>query len=274
MVTKEKPISFITPMVQAIIEDQKTKTRRVIKGMGNKMHYGRLLGDWGLSEPPELRNGVLYWKLQTDVDDNRVFEMKCPWKVGQILWVRETWTRLDCCCCEGDFNGICQSEADKNEGCYMYRATHCITGDARWKSSRYMPRIAARIFLKVKNIRIERLQDITEEDAMAEGVGFCCPGHRHAGWNDRWISGYCHDCACYNPITGMRPRCYFVTEDELPRFRYSSGCNSGFELRNDSIPELYRIKFSFVWDEINLMRGYSWNQNPWVWVVEFERVEV
>lgn len=155
---KDKPISFSTPMVKAIIDDRKTKTRRVIKGMGNKMHYGRLLGDWGLSDPPELRDGVLYWRLQTDVDDNQMFEEKCPWKVGQTLWVKETWRNIS---------------IKREDPVFTYKADYSsayVGEPIKWKSSRYMPRKAARLFLKVISIRVERLQDITEEDARAEGI--------------------------------------------------------------------------------------------------------
>lgn len=211
--SKEKPISFSTPMVKAIFEDRKTKTRRVIKGMGNKMHYGRLLGDWGLSDPPELIDGVLHWKLQTDVDDDRMFDAKCPWKVGQILWVKETWLMGD----DGyHYKADATTASEEMRVAYGYK----------WKSSRFMPRSVARLFLKVVSIRVERLQGITEEDARAEG---CIDFHDKIG-DEKF--------------------------DDVAEFDLTA-----------------RDAFTELWDGINTKRGYGWDVNPWVYVIEFQRVE-
>ena len=205
---KDKPILFSTPMVQAILDDRKIKTRRVIKGMGNKMHYDRLLGDWGLSDPPELIDGVLRWRLQTDVDDDRMFEVECPWKVGQTLWVRETWQ-------QGESEYLYLEKMLRDGVIY----TDLDDDPIKWKPSLFMPKDAARIFLKVKSIRVERLQDITEEDARAEGI------------------------------------------KGIPRSRELSPMDD------------YIYPFKQLWDGLNSKRGYGWDVNPWVWVIEFERVE-
>ncbi|WP_195522946.1 hypothetical protein [Roseburia intestinalis] len=101
---------------------------------------------------------------------------KPPYQPGDILYVRETWEHFDCCSCEGDEHGNCPKEPQKSVidkrgyGCYMYRATDEISGDAKWHPPRYMPKEAARIWLKVTDVKIERLQDVTEDGAKAEGA--------------------------------------------------------------------------------------------------------
>lgn len=91
----------------------------------------------------------------------------------------------------------------------------------KWKPSIYMPKAAARIWLEITNVRVERLQDITEKDAKAEGIK---------------LSGSALRCALGNG----------------PHFR---------------------DWFTLVWDELNAKRGFGWDVNPWVWVIEFRRVE-
>lgn len=91
------------------------------------------------------------------------------------MYVRETWEHFDCCCCEGDEHGNCYQEPQQNilnksYGCYMYRATDEIYGDAKWHPSIHMPKEAARIWLRVMDVRVERLQDVTEDGAKAEGA--------------------------------------------------------------------------------------------------------
>lgn len=157
-----KPILFNTEMVRAILDGRKTATRRLVKFEGNRNpNWTGYIKD-GLT----LYNGT-----------NEPCNKPCPYKVGDILYVRETWERFECCCCEGDeHSGICINKPDEKGGCYMYRATNEIDGDARWHPSIHMPKEAARIFLKVKDVRVERLQDITEDGALKEGIHYDdCP---------------------------------------------------------------------------------------------------
>lgn len=103
-------------------------------------------------------------------------ERTCPICPGDILYVRETWEHFECWNCEGDERGNCPKEPQKSVldkhsyGCYMYRATDEISGDAKWHPSLHMPKEAARIWLRVTDVRVERLQDITENGAKAEGI--------------------------------------------------------------------------------------------------------
>jgi len=248
---KERPILFSTEMVKAILEGRKTQTRRVIKPQPTMHDFGdhKCLA-WG---KPLVVPGYLFIGVDRAMESPSY--LRCPYgSEGTVLWVRETWAQ----------------ENVNHKDVFIYKADGWDRSGLKWKSSIHMPRKAARIFLKVKNVRVERLQDISEEDAKAEGVDHCCPSYRHKDWNDKWISGNCHDCTHHNPITGKRETCGW-RHDEETRFQWSCGCGSSFELRDDKIPEPYRFKFAFVWDE--LLKLPFWNDNPWVWIVEFERTQ-
>jgi hypothetical protein len=136
-----RPILFSTPMVQAILDGRKTQTRRVIK-----------------RQPPisvtDIINIAINWIAAYP---NRkairpfIYSTKCPYgQVGDVLWVRETWQKI-----EGDR--------------FIYKADPIIWG-GKWKPSIFMPKEACRILLKVVSIKVERLQDISTNDALAEGV--------------------------------------------------------------------------------------------------------
>lgn len=143
MKTKFHPILFSTPMVQAILAGTKTQTRRIVKfPLRHKVFLVSI--DKGETPPP--------------IDF-------CPYKVGDVFWVRETWLWLDQKDCEG------RTTQD------YYKTEHHPTNDEwlkesgyKWKPSIFMPKPACRIFLKIKNIRVERLQEISEKDAIAEGL--------------------------------------------------------------------------------------------------------
>ena len=159
-----KPIIFSTPMVQAILDGRKTQTRRIIKPQPAKeaTQFERFIEtvDCGL----EARFG--------SKNSSAVCDRKPQYKPGDILWVRETWTWLPHWNCESDEAGYCRgcTKIYKGEhGCFIYKENMPDWEDG-WCSPIHMPREAARIFLNVTNVRVERLQDINEEDAKAEGV--------------------------------------------------------------------------------------------------------
>lgn len=139
-----KPILFNTDMVRAILMGQKTQTRRVIKPQPTR---------------PRCNNiGWLGW------NDGHGYRMKSPCEAGDILWVRETWSTTDKCGLYPNWpvGGIH----------YMYKADdpNCDAAkEARWYPSIHMPKEAARIFLRVKEVRVELLQAMNEEAAIAEG---------------------------------------------------------------------------------------------------------
>lgn len=144
-----KPILFNTDMVKAILDGRKTVTRRVVKPQPSK-DYSSYVGycqdenkcAW---ESDEYGKG-LHWA-------------KSPYKPGDVLYVRETWQKTyinDGTTCPTEFK-------------YEYKASDEPRTVYRWLPSIHMPKEAARIFLRVTNVRVERLQEITEEQAVKEG---------------------------------------------------------------------------------------------------------
>lgn len=161
---KEHPILFSTPMVQAILEGRKTQTRRVVKPQPEG--DSRPISEWNPHVYGSIRaeyETKIVGKIFPFKKGNSLYSPSCPYgQAGDILWVRETWAYLD-------FLG--PEDAD-----YVYKASdngkdwENNTEGWKWKPSIYMPKEACRLFLKIKSVRVERLQDISEEDAKAEGV--------------------------------------------------------------------------------------------------------
>ena len=164
LLTKAKPILFNTEMVQAILAGRKTVTRRVIK----PKHKG--------ASGIKIMSGYVYDIIPIDFIDGQTHTkeyQRAPFKAGDYLYVRETWQYLY----ELDGNEQIIEGTDR----YYYKATDTIPFDTYvdsmgithetvpWKPSIHMPKEAARIFLKVTDVRVERLQDITEEQAKTEG---------------------------------------------------------------------------------------------------------
>ena len=165
----EKPILFSGPMVRAILEGKKTQTRRTVKGWPNAgTSEWQLLG---------FSDGVAAFRSAGE----RI-EIKAPYSVGTRLWVRETWgvgTRPD----PGDgwvdgieYRADVEYIADPSRDFLRLHRVETppgvYLGDIRpgWRPSIHMPRWASRISLLVTDVRCQRLQDITEEDARAEGA--------------------------------------------------------------------------------------------------------
>jgi hypothetical protein len=199
---KERPILFSGPMVRAILAGRKTQTRRIVK---NQEWYN-LKGDYG----NRLRG----------VD-------RCPYgQPGERLWVRETWTP-DHSPFYPHFPVAYRADAgfdyERNDKGETYSPEQKAWFPYRWRPSIHMPRIASRITLEITGVRVERLQDISHEDAIAEGIEPIEP----KGWKD-----------------------YRGTAQ-----RYMSPATS----------------FQSLWFSINGLE--SWQSNPWVWVVEFRKLE-
>ena len=213
---KEKPIIFSTPMVQAILNTKpgvwpaeaidpakpfKSMTRRVMKPQ------------------PINNNGEKILSMRS---------LESRYAVGDILWVRETWnihplTKPD----NLSELGYCSAcTACKNiNGEYIYKASFPPSYPCtQWKPSIFMPRKVARLFLKVKSVRIEKLQKITPEDCVNEGA-VKKPHYMTYGGES------------YLAIHGR-----------------------------------YKTEFAKLWDSINAKRGYSWESDPWVYVIEFIRL--
>ncbi len=237
-----KPILFNTEMVQAILDDRKTVTRRVIKPKYSNTHFMFRTDKYG-TEFVEMQNQVEGETFGKNPDGTTWHKLvgyivpKQPYKVGDILYVRETFCKW-------------------MNGNYYYKAAPIpedkrIREEVKWNPSIHMPKGAARIFLKVTNVRVEKLQDITEEQAEKEGIqGYSKDGHlyKYAASLDWW--------------------------DEYHR-KYISKINSGTAWQN--MPRSLWVAFMYLWDSTVLKQNldkYGWDANPWVWVIEFEKVEV
>ena len=153
---KERPVLFSAPMVRAILDGRKTQTRRVINpqpyidGMGNFCWNGRNFG--------QDFNGPCIQAIASPIPSSKTKRVRCPYgKPGDRLWVRETFNH----------------DGEK----YIYAADLNELGvqkwAAQWKPSIHMPRNASRILLEITGVRVERLQDISECDAKAEGSYVC-----------------------------------------------------------------------------------------------------
>lgn len=180
-----KPILFNTEMVRANLDGRKSCTRRIVKPQPQgRLCYtfaGGDCGTWGYPSKTAYENWGDEYKLPEDITDEELKRRwNPPYHTDDILYVRETWEHFECCCCEGDEHGNCyrepqQSVLNKSCGCYMYRATDEIYGDARWHPSIHMPKEAARIWLKVTDVRVELLQDMWASDVSKEGIRFNKP---------------------------------------------------------------------------------------------------
>ena len=164
------PILFNTEMVRAILDGLKTCTRRICKDANEYT-----VPDMDFYNADSRTYAVHNFADKEHMEQLSTAERTCPICPGDILYVRETWERFECWNCEGDESGNCPKEPkksvlDKTCGCYMYRATDEINGDAKWHPSIHMPKEAARIWLKVTDVRVERLQNITADGIRNEGL--------------------------------------------------------------------------------------------------------
>ncbi len=163
-----KSILFNTAMVQAILEGRKTCTRRVIKrtpsndescGYGLWKEFNERDNTWYIKD---YTHGCIWWQLDEYIKKFSKFH------VGDILYVRETWKQYEKRvgegehCCLAKFYGYKADEDNSNNPSEFY--------EGNWKPSIHMPKTAARIFLKVTGARVERIQDITNEGCLDEGV--------------------------------------------------------------------------------------------------------
>jgi hypothetical protein len=156
--SKERPILFSGAMVRAILDGSKTQTRRIVKVRGLDFIGGKGQENdpaaWGYPYPD--REGY------ADLTDG----IACPYgKPGDRLWVRETWGISARVSTDGNERRLREQDLTH----LLYRATADHDSD-RWRPSIHMPRWASRTTLEVESVRVERLQDISEEDAKAEGV--------------------------------------------------------------------------------------------------------
>lgn len=206
---KERPILFSAPMVRAILEGRKTQTRRAVKPVGND--DGFVILDYG--------NGG--WPYRSDDGDSATHTVKrggklyldetphdCPYgQTGDRLWARETFKH-----CATEWHGA-DPDVHRHRIAYLAdgqelahkRPAGDWSGlpkfidesywDRRSIPSIHMPRWASRILLEITGVRVERLQDISEEDARAEGIVAKDNGRYHCGFDEDG------EIECRSPVT-------------------------------------------------------------------------
>jgi hypothetical protein len=230
-VSRERPIIFSASMVRAILNGTKTQTRRTVQPQPAEWLHPMPCP----STTPEGWQGPLdhsLWAHEGDEHDGE--SRRCPYgQPGDRLWVRETFAivpRTAYRCSEGVQQTL---RPDDDHDAAIYREGWTRSrGGFRWRPSIHMPRWASRIELKVTGIRVERLQDISEADCIAEGIE---RGVGFPGW-------YRY------PLPGDAP-----------------GLSTA-----GKVPTAYpRLAYRALWASIN--GPGAWDANPWVWVVEFKR---
>lgn len=200
---KERPILFSAPMVRAILDGRKTQTRRILNG------------PWADALDLRLCKPAL-------------IESRCPYgMLGDRLWVRETHAPQSDCW--GSWARALSGERIRPDELVLHYAADYSHDERpfieKWRPSIHMPRWASRILLEITGVRIERLQTISEADALAEGV-----------------------------TRQMRSEFGWAANESEETFNARQA----------------RSTYGLLWESIN--GPGSWAANPWVWVVEFNRV--
>lgn len=255
---KEHPILFSTPMVQALLAGTKTMTRRVVKPTPENVNQNVPIP---IDEFNKKLKAYIDKGLVTVINGTGGFVFpKCPYgQVGDLLWVRESFYAYG----KWIKNGLTKTGKQKwvfrdftlKKGKSYLPAKQYLYEDSKpeivlnrknitgleseigyyKRPSIHMPKAAARNWLEITNIRVERLQDITERDAISEGIkSAVVPGHNvfTKSWTQYYdyIQNRFHQFAKNYPIQSFRSLWYSINGEE------------------------------------------SWNANPWVWVIEFKKV--
>ena len=242
--SKERGLICCAESVRGFLENRKSQTRRIIKPQPKKLNeriFGFPVGQY--SNVANIKNNL--WVYQTKrwrPNRNSAFRQvssppfKCPYgQVGDRLWVRETFVIENPEYYGYDYElptdrPIEYHGPEKTQPLIPhYRATEPepnivpiddiedeLDDRTRWRPSIFMSKWAARIWLEITNIRVERVQDIDENGACAEG------------------------CELYTSETNLGP------------------------VRT----------FERLWDSLHAKRGFGWDKNPWVWVLEFKRIKI
>jgi len=231
----DKPILFSGPMVNAILEDRKTQTRRVLK-----------VPKWTNRSPEEfLRDGNSgFWK--TISTKTGAFKDLPTYQVGDRLYVREAWRSLNgldhlspsamgAAAIEAGYKTPWGPVKYIADGSFLdwddwHRCDPSFgTKEGKFRQGMHMPRWASRLTLVVTDVRVQRLQEISDDDAQAEGI---------------------------EPYAGIDPDCSGY-------LNYSNQSEDGWWLSPKN-------SFRTLWNSINDARGFGWDANPWVVAVTFE----
>lgn len=229
---KERPILFSAPMVRALLAGTKTQTRRRVK-----------------PQPPMLQHAATFTSFSIGGHDYR-----CPYgQPGDRLWVQEEHTVIRggfyICTVRYEADGeVAKCELTDRE-LALFRARKYPFAQCR---ARFMYRSFSRLVLELTGVRVERLNDITEAGAKAEGVFFKDYG-RQCGHHGRWQP--VGDCPAPEH-----------THPQLPGWQWRETAS------HTECLDTARGAFANLWNHVN--GSGSWDANPWVWVLGFKRVEV
>lgn len=213
-----KPILFNTEMVRAILDGRKSCTRRI-----NKNANDYVVPDMDFYDSDKRTYAVHNYSDKEHKDKLSIAERTCPICPGDILYVRKSYSELS-------FG-------------YVYKADGENIGHLgnviKWHPSIHMPKEAARIWLKVTDVRVERLQEMKPVDVIKEGA-----------YPDCWD--------CLNTYGESGSQCCYGTEEQC------SQCDE------------VMMEWEKLWNSTikkSDLDSYGWNANPWVWTIEFERCE-
>lgn len=238
---KERPILFSATMVRAILDGRKTMTRRVVKpqpfaGKTADQVYAMFRADGTLL--PDESLSALVNRAWQDGDIN----VRCPYgQPGDRLWVREAFAivpRTAYARSEGVQQTLRPDDPYEHDAAIYREGWDRSTGGFRWRPSIHMPRWASRITLEITAVRVERLNDISPDDAIAEG-----------------LRGITKD--------GKLVKYGIPDKDGLP-----GTDDTGWPWHEWRISPV--DAYQKLWESIN--GPGSWALNPWVWVVVFKRI--
>lgn len=220
-----KPILFNTEMVRAILDGRKSCTRRLVKTRRKDA-----CGFYVTRKTDGSFAGIYEYDENESMFDNPLESLYQP---GDILYVRETWHKYTKRVGEGENCHLAEF--------YGYKASVANSEDAGepWKPSIHMPKEAARIWLKVIDVRVERLQEMKPVDVIKEGA-----------YPDCWD--------CLNTYGESGSQCCYGTEEQC------SQCD-------EVMMEWEKLWTSTI--KKSDLDKYGWDANPWVWVIEFEQCE-
>lgn len=235
---KERPIIFSGPMVRAILDGRKAQTRRIVKpqppARQNEAQFPCI-------EKHEPLNGVRFWQYAGD-GTNSSEAIRCPYGApGDRLWVRESWRTARSLDHVRPSNLVAGAPVEYMADRWNPGFGMCDKGKGR--PSIFLPRWASRLTLEITGARVERLNEISEEDAYNEGIEVEPLDMSISAKNylrkDAWFNNW-----------GV---------ESVPDFQYEPS------------ETLFRKSYETLWESIN--GPGSWAANPWIWCVSFRKLE-
>jgi len=231
-----KGLSFSEPMVRAWMEGRKTVTRRMMNPQPGRDITELLEG------PPGSGVFLAYIKQKYGQE----YEIKPRYLPGETVYIKEVWGLLD-----ADFHPVPLPYRNKPYYAYAhiaYKADHVTGNDGpervSWKSPMMMPSWAARSHARIISVRPERVQDITEKEAIREGIERETAHGKDLGWKNYLWHGHFGSYGMGNKKSDAWPYQYSTYKDAVG-------------------------SFSSLWDSIH---PGSWDKNPWVWRIELEKM--